>query len=495
MTASRVNQFRSTLGSSDHPYLSGAWAPMTEEWDAAELDVVAGAIPRDLDGVYLRNSENPVHAPLGRYHPFDGDGLLHALHIADGRAAYRNRFIRTAGFQAEAEAGRALWAGLAEVALRSERPGWGAHGGLKDSSSTDVVVHRGRALTSFYQCGDLYQLDPITLAQFGPADWHGAFPHEGVSAHSKLDPETGELLFFNYSKTAPFMHCGALGADGRLKHYRPIPLPGPRLPHDMAFTPHYLILNDLPLFWDADLLQRNIHAARLHDLPSRFALVPRNGDAGAERWFEASPTYVLHWVNAYEDGDEVILDGYRQRDPMPPPLRDAPKHYAQMMAYLDLHSMRPQLWRWRFNLRTGAVHEAALDDRVWEFGSINRAQAGQPYRYVYNMLGEPGWFLFNGIEKFDIAGGRSERVHFGAGVFGSEAPFAARSGASTEDDGYLLSYVTDINRDCSECWLYAAQDLSAGPVAKLRLPARIGSGTHACWAPASQLVRADPACR
>jgi len=175
---------------------------------------------------------------------------------------------------------------------------------LKDSSSTDVVVHAGRALTSFYQCGDLYQLDPRTLEQFGPASWDGWFPLEGVSAHSKVDEATGELLFFNYSKTAPYMHYGVVGADRKLKHYVPIALPGPRLPHDMAFTPRYSILNDFPLFWDSELLKKNVHAARLHDLPTRFAVIPRYGKPEEIRWFEASPTYVLHYVNAWEDGDK-----------------------------------------------------------------------------------------------------------------------------------------------------------------------------------------------
>ncbi|MFX8585793.1 carotenoid oxygenase family protein, partial [Acinetobacter baumannii] len=82
-------------------------------------------------------------------------------------------------------------------------------------------------------------------------------PIDGVSAHPKVDEATGELLFFNYSKHAPFMHFGVVGPDGRLKSYRPVPTPGPRLPHDMAFTENYAILNDMPVFWDARLLERN----------------------------------------------------------------------------------------------------------------------------------------------------------------------------------------------------------------------------------------------
>ena len=488
MKATLVNRVRSTIDPRDnHPYLNGAWTPMFEEWDAEDLGV-EGRLPRDLDGVYLRNTENPVHQPLGKYHPFDGDGMLHAIAFEDGKAGYRNRFVRTAGFLAEQQAGRALWSGLAEMPPRSERPGWGAQGALKDSSSTDVVVHAGRALTSFYQCGALYQLDPRTLEQHGPAQWHGAFPAEGVSAHAKVDAASGELLFFNYSKQAPYMHYGVVDRDGRLVHYRPLPLPGPRLPHDMAYTQRFMIFNDLPLFSDATLLHKGLHVARMHDLPSRFALAPRPGVAGEVRWFEADPTYVLHFVNAWEEGAEVVLDGYRQRQPMPPPLAGAPKPYAMLMAYTDLHSLKPQLWRWRFNLRTGATREQPLDDGVTEFGTCNRDYATRANRYVYSALGEPGMFLFNGLCKHDLRDGSRLEVPFGPGIFGSEAPFAPRLGAQAEDDGYLLTFVTDLNHDRSECWVYAAQDLRAGPLAKVRLPARIASGTHACWAPAAQLL-------
>ncbi len=129
----------------------------------------------------------------------------------------------------------------------STRPGWGAHGSIKDASSTDVVVHAGRALTAYYQCGEGYRLDPLTLEQQGIPPWS---PLDGISAHMKVDEATGEMLFFNYSKHAPYMHYGVVDRHDKLVHYVPIPLPGPRLPHDMCFTEHFAILNDFPLFWD-----------------------------------------------------------------------------------------------------------------------------------------------------------------------------------------------------------------------------------------------------
>lgn len=148
----------------DHPYRTGPWRPQVTEHRADDLEVV-GELPADLDGVYIRNTENPVHpAQQGRYHPFDGDGMVHVVGFRDGKAFYRNRFVRTDGFVAEQEAGRALWAGIAENPAKSERTdGWGARTRMKDGSSTDVTVHNGVALTSFWQCGDLYRVDPMSL--------------------------------------------------------------------------------------------------------------------------------------------------------------------------------------------------------------------------------------------------------------------------------------------------------------------------------------------
>jgi carotenoid cleavage dioxygenase-like enzyme len=104
----------------DHPYRTGAWTPNTVEYDATDLDVV-GEIPDDLEGVYLRNTENPVHDAIGRYHPFDGDGMVHMMHFGGGRAEYRNRFVRTLGLEAENVAGGPLWAGILEAPARSVR--------------------------------------------------------------------------------------------------------------------------------------------------------------------------------------------------------------------------------------------------------------------------------------------------------------------------------------------------------------------------------------
>lgn len=483
-----VGKFLSTLPEDDdHPYRTGPWRPQTTEWRADDLTAVEGRVPDDLDGIYLRNTENPLHPAMKFYHPFEGDGMLHIVGFRDGKAFYRNRFVQTEAFEAEQQAGESLWPGLAEpLALAKASHGWGARTMLKDASSTDVVVHRGIALTSFYQCGDLYRVDPCSGETLGKETWNGAFPFGwGVSAHPKVDERTGEMLFFNYSKKAPYLHYGVVDANNDLAHYVDVPLPGPRLPHDMAYTRNFAILNDFPLFWDPELLDRDLHVARFHrDMPSRFAVIPRRG--AEVRWFEADPTFVLHFTNAYEDGDEIVLDGFHQGDPEPSDDGTGTK-WQRAFRFLALDRMQTRLHRWRFNLATGQTREEPLSETISEFGMINTQHCGDPYRYVYAATGKPGWFLFDGLVRHDVKTGTEERISFGDGVFGSETAMAPRVGSGAEDDGYLITLTTDMNDDASYCLVFDAARLTEGPVCKLQLPERISSGTHSTWVAGSAI--------
>jgi len=481
-----TDELRRTLpDDDDHPYRSGPWRPQHREWTVDDVEVVEGAIPEDLDGLYARNTENPLHESIQRYHPFDGDGMVHAIRFGGGKASYRNRFVRTEGLRAEQEAGTSLWAGLAEDPRKAVRTdGRTARGAMKDASSTDLVVHRGEVLTSFWQCGELQRLDAATLEDRGPTRWDGWFPDEGVSAHTKVDEHTGELFFFNYGKAAPYLHFGCVDRHGKLVHYAPVPLPGPRLPHDMAITEHFVVLNDLPMYWDADLLERGVHAVRMHDEPTRLAVVPRRGGAADVQWFEADPTYVLHWTNAFEDGDDVVLEGFHQGNPSPKPdVDDA----MWMFRYLALDWMETRLHRWRLNRRTGVCTEEHVRDDFTEFGIINGRHVGREHRYVYAAQGKPGWFLFDGFVRHDLQTGEDDVLRLPDGVYGSEVGVAPKAHGTAEDDAYVVTFTTDETHDRSECLVLDAKRISDGPITRLRLPERISSGTHAAWAPGASL--------
>ena len=464
----------------ENPYIQGAFAPVEGELTLEELPV-QGELPRDLNGTYVRNGPNAARAPKRSYHWFDGDGMLHAISFRDGRASYRSRWVRTEGFRAEAEAERALWPGYMDPPDPDAPPGSGSDGWLKDSANTDVVFHAGSLLALWYQCGTPYRVDATTLEPLGIETFQGTLPRR-VSAHAKVDERTGELIFFDYATEPPYIAYYVASPDGKVVHSVPIEVPGPRLPHDMAITEHYSILMDLPLFWDPELLRRGVHKVRFFDdLPSRFAILPRHGGADQVRWFEASPAYIYHVVNAWEEGDEIVMDACRTLDPCPSSdPTDGP--LARMMAFLRLQA---RLERWRFNLRTGETREEVLDDRNMEFPSTRSELLGRPTHFSYHMSIAPERaLLFDGLVKYDARSGRSESFAFGPGCYGSEAPFAPSSDAGEdgpEDEGYVLSYVTDASDGRSEVLVLDARNLAAGPLARVSLPTRVPLGFHACW--------------
>jgi carotenoid cleavage dioxygenase len=82
-----------------------------------------------------------------------------------------------------------------------------------------------------------YSVDPRTLATLGTADFGGAI--DRLSAHSRPDERTGELLWFDYDVKPPFMRYGVIGPDRVSRHAIDVPIDHPPLPHDMAVTPNW----------------------------------------------------------------------------------------------------------------------------------------------------------------------------------------------------------------------------------------------------------------
>ncbi|MBN6037165.1 carotenoid oxygenase family protein [Amycolatopsis sp. 195334CR] len=464
-----------------NPYLLGVYAPVTTEIDSGDLQVI-GRIPPDLNGVYLRNGPNPRYRPEGRYHWFDGDGMVHAVHLENGRARYRNRWIRTKAFAAESEAGRALWTGVMESPKGN--PFGNHHGlGLKDAANTDVIFHRGKVLTTWYLCGSPYGIDPLSLETLGAEDFLGTLVGD-MMAHPKVDERTGELFWFDYGPTPPYLRYGVVSADGRVVHTTEVALPGPRLPHDMAITANYAVLMDLPLLQDAEAARHGRHKLVFdRSLPARFGVLPRYGTGDQVRWFEASPCYIYHVVNSWEAGEEIVLDVCRVSRPQP--RADARTPLAKMLSYLRLDA---QLHRYRFNLRTGAVSESPMDDANTEFPSVDSRKVGRLSRFAYHVSISPeSTLLFDGLVRYDNATGVKAEHRFGPGRWGSEAPFAPRDGATVEGDGYLVTFVQDEREGVSELDIFDAGDLAAGPVARVLLPQRVPLGFHATWVRADQL--------
>ncbi|MEP1471124.1 MAG: carotenoid oxygenase family protein [Halieaceae bacterium] len=471
----------------DNPYLHGAYAPTTREL-SAPAELIEGEIPADLVGAYFRNGPNPVHQPANRYHPFDGDGMVHAVYFGDGAATYRNRYVHTAAFNDEARSGDSVSPGVMGPFDYSISPF-----GIKDTSNTDLFCYAGDLMTLWYNAGNPYRLDAHSLETRGFFELEGRAQRR-MSAHSKVDISTGELLFFDYGDEPPYMTYGVADMSGKLLHEVAIDLPGPRLPHDLGFTTNYAVLHDLPFFHDMEVLRRHkLRVLTFHrDIPTRFGIIPRRGQGNEIRWFDCEPCYILHVTNCWEEGEWVVMDGCRSTNPMPD-AQEGEGELAHMLAYMRLEA---NAYRWRFNLRTGEVREGDIDDLNTEFNKSNPVFHGVKSKYSYNqripLLHEGGHTLrFTGLVKYNNDTGQRQEWDYGAGVFGSEAVYAPKPGAdhsSAEDDGYVITLVTDSNSWQSDCLVFDATDITTGPIARLRLPQRVPFGFHANWARAEDLA-------
>ena len=467
-----------------NPYLLGAFSPVFEEIVADNLKVI-GEIPKDINGMYVRNGPNPRFVPKGHYHWFDGDAMLHALQIREGKATYRNRWIRTPNFLEEERAGKCLWQGI--MGRLSENSGLSSNRiPLKDSANTAIAYHDGKLLAGWYLCGDLYSIDPSTLETLGKESYNNTLTSKAM-AHVKVDEQTNEMMFFDYELTKSYLGYGVVNGTGTVKHFTRIKTPGPRIPHDLGITENYSILMDLPLIYDLEVMAKHGKALPVfrRELPSRFGILPRYGDGDSIRWFEAKPCYIYHVVNAWEEGDEIIMDCCINPEPTPQKLNRYASKMEKLNAYLRLKTF---LYRYHFNMVTGETREYALDDVETEFALINSAYIGRKSRYSYiQHLDTSEKLRFDGIVKYDTETNSSQTYYYGKGCFGSESPFIPKPNAKEEDDGYVISFVTNERDGHSEVVILDAKDIEQEPLARVIIPQRVPLGFHACWANKSEM--------
>ena len=472
----------------DNPYLHGMYAPTTDEIAAEDLDVI-GEVPDNLYGAYFRNGPNPVFKPKNDYHPFDGDGMIHALYFRDGKVSYRNSYIHTAALRRELGERKAVWPGVMGP-FDFSLPDFP----IKDTCNTDITLYAGALMPTWYNAGVPYKMDALTLKNMGVYGLSGRGKRR-MSAHSHVDWNTGELLFMDYGDEPPYMTYGVGNPDGTLRQEVDIELPGPRLPHDLGFTTNYTILHDLPFFHDINVLRNhNMRVLTFHrDIPTRFGIIPRYGQSDDIRWFECEPCYILHVSNCWEDGDWIYMDGSRSINPMPSADNDEGP-LSHVLAYMRLEANN---YRWRFNLKTGEVREGDIDDLNTDFNKTNRLFHGVMSKYAYHqripLFHEGGFTLrFTGLVKYNNETGQRQQYDYGDGVFGSEAPFAPVKGATRdndEDDGYVITLVTDVNTWKSEILVLDARDITIGPIARVQLPHRVPNGFHSMWGRGEDLWR------
>ena len=458
----------------NQPMLRGAFVPVDVERDDANLRVT-GSLPAGLTGTFMRNGPNPMFEPRGRYHMFDGDGMLHAITFEDGTARYRNRWIRTAALAAEERAGRSLYGGLGEMHL----PGpdeVGDAGGIKNPANTNIVRHAGRYL-ALWEGGLPTEVGP-DLATVGEYDFDGRLAG-AFTAHPKIDPRTGEMLAFAYLPFAPYLRYFQIDPDGTLARTVEIELPEPVVMHDFAITESHVVFVDSPMV--LDLMAAFEGEAMFRWDPAhqtRVGVMPRDGDVVT--WYETDSAYLNHFWNAWDDDGVIIFAGSRLEGAA----YTAGKDGAMDREGADAEPGRPT--RYAVDLTRGTVSVEQFDEMGGDYPRINDAFCGRRSRYLYmggfrdeaTIIGH-----FDTVVKYDDVSGERTTWYCGPDSITGEAVFVADPYGTTEDDGWLLSCVTDRTDDTTAVMVLDARDVAAGPVARVHLPCRVPFGFHANWFP------------
>jgi len=446
-------------------FLEGNFAPMREEHTHENLHVI-GQLPKDLQGMLVRNGPNPQFDPLGNYHWFDGDGMLHGVSIRDGKASYRNRFVQTDGFKQERIAGKPLSKGILEMPdvskiAQGKNP-------YKNPSNTSVVFH-AKKLLSLWEAGEPYELD-LSLDTKGPMNFGGKLEHP-FTAHPKIDPATGEMLTFGYIPSQPLLAFSTIDASGDWIQTTRIKLPMPMMVHDFAITENYVVFPLCPQTFDMSrLIQGKTPWYFNEKQPTRFAVVSRKNPKQA-KLFKAETCFMFHIMNAFEKGAEIEIIGCRyDRFPGSLSFGDADDASADD---------RSVLYRWRLDIENESTKEGAVEQNASEFPRINDSFLGKENRFGYVGIGDGDFF--NGLRKYDLLKGDFTELVCGQGRSCGEGVFVKRPGGVIEDDGWLLTFVFDSAESRSELWVMDARDLTQQVVAKIQLPSRVPYGFHGIW--------------
>ncbi len=437
-------------------WMQGNFAPVADEVAATSL-TVRGALPPELNGLYVRNGSNPSSGDSP--HWFFGDGMVHAVRLERGRATmYANRFVGTTMYRSGAGFGQ------------------GPPGGASNQSNVSAIWHAGRLLTSG-EVGLPYELDPTEVGTIGPYDFGGALT-SAFTAHPKIDPATGKMHSFGYGFVPPYLTYHVIEADGSLSHVEQVELPNSVMIHDFAITETDAVFWDLPVVFDLELATRYIDDPGSGAFPyrwrpevgARVGVMPLEGGASAMQWFEIEPCYVFHGINAVRRGTEVVVDVCR---------------LADTFVEGEILGGRPSLRRWTLDTSTGTASDEVLDiDRTADLPSRDPRRLGRDYRYAYlaETRDNPATAEFGGLIKRDMARGTYELWDAGPSTHSGEWLFVPIDAG--EDEGYLLSFVHDDSTDRSELVVIDATDVGQGPVASIELPQRVPYGFHAAWVPA-----------
>ncbi|HEY6758288.1 MAG TPA: carotenoid oxygenase family protein [Baekduia sp.] len=454
------------------------FADQTEEVRVDAL-AVSGSVPEWLHGGLVRVTPAQMDfAQRSVSHWFDGMAMLNRFGFAgDGSVSYASAFLDTAARRAALETGGASIAGFATDPCRSLFQRVQSVFSQDTTDNTNVNLARlGDEHIAMTETPLAVAFDPETLATVRVDAGAKAFG-QVTTAHPHHDAERRELLNFAVhmgGKSEYRVYARRSAADGRV--IASLPVREPSYMHSFAVTPRYALLLENPLV--VNPLRLAVGAkAFIHnykwkpELGVKIHAFDRATGALAKTWV-TDPFFVFHTINAFEDGDDVVVDLCAHPD-------------ASIIELLELDRLRSGTNHSDLAARPlrltlpltgdGAVAVRELADTDLELPRINyRDRNGLPYRYAYGGSADGADFLKR-LVKIDVADG-SLTAWDEPNAWAGEPVFVPRPDGDGEDDGVVLSVVLDTAAGRSFLLVLDAESFTE--IARAEAPHHIPFGFH-----------------
>lgn len=307
-----------------------------------------------------------------------------------------------------------------------------------------------------------------------------------MTAHPKVDLETGEAFAFRYGPVPPFLTYFHFDRNGNKQPDVPIfSMTRPSFLHDFGISSKYAIFADIQIGMNPMEMIFGGGSPVGSDPAKvcRLGIIPRYAtDESEMKWFDVPGFNIIHAINAWDEEDAVVI--------LAPNILSV-EHTLERMDLI--HALVEKV---RIDLKTGIVTRNPVSARNLDFGVINPAYLGKKHRFVYAAIGDP-MPKISGVVKLDVS--KRERQEctvasriYGPRCYGGEPFFVARepeNPEAEEDDGYVVTYVHDEIAGESKFLVMDAKSPGLDIVAAVRLPRRVPYGFHGLFVKESDLKK------
>lgn len=438
---------------------------------------VDGVIPDWLSGTLVRNGPAAFQSGDQRVrHWFDGLGMLRKYEFTDGRVRYSNRFLRTESYE-DATAGSLTGQfGTDATGLAKLRALLSAVGPPDVTDNANVHVAKiGDEFVAQTEVPRWATFDRDTLETTGEFVFDDLFDPNMTTAHLVRDPASGAQFghALTFGRTHEYHLFRIPDGAARREVLASIPTEKPAYVHSIGVTESSLVLVETPL-------RINIRGALSPFSQGFFDLLDWDPERGTtfyivdretgevEQTTMHEPWFVFHTVNAYDDGDDTVLDLVRFTDHT---IVDALTLEALSQGAFDT-APPGRLVRYRLDA-DGGITARQLYDGGTELPAVMPARKTREYRYMYGQATDREGA--NGLVKVDTEHERANEW-WERGLYVEEPCPVQRPDGTAPDDGVVLATALDVTTERSQLLVFDAETLTL--LARAELPQHNPFGFH-----------------